>query len=129
MKVPCEVLVKTVLPTVRMEIVKNLVDEYHLSQRHAARLMGLTAAAVSQYMSQKRATSRDLEIFKSADFSALVKETTARIAKNQGSIELMRAICDLCNHIRKSGLLCVLHQDSSLESKGCSFCKQPVSDK
>src|SRR3990172_1598654 len=51
----CEVIGKYVLPIFRSMLAKELVQKYHLSQTEAAKKLGTTQAAVSQYLSSKRA--------------------------------------------------------------------------
>jgi predicted transcriptional regulator len=51
----CEVIGKYVLPVFRSMLAKELVQKYRLSQTEAAKKLGTTQAAVSQYLSSKRA--------------------------------------------------------------------------
>ena len=50
-----EVIGKYVLPIFRSMLARELVQKYHLSQTEAAKKLGTTQAAVSQYLSSKRA--------------------------------------------------------------------------
>ena len=51
----CEIIGKYVLPIFRSMLAKELVQNYRLSQTEAAKKLGTTQAAVSQYLSSKRA--------------------------------------------------------------------------
>jgi uncharacterized protein len=51
----CEIIGKYVLPIFRSMLAKELVQKYKLSQTQAAKKLGTTQAAVSQYLSSKRA--------------------------------------------------------------------------
>ena len=51
----CEIIGKYVLPIFRSMLAKELVQKYRLSQTEAAKKLGTTQAAVSQYLSSKRA--------------------------------------------------------------------------
>ncbi len=51
----CEFTGKYILPIFRSMIAKELVQKYRLSQTDAAKKLGTTQAAVSQYLSSKRA--------------------------------------------------------------------------
>src|SRR3990172_9836282 len=51
----CEVIGKYVLPIFRSMLARELVQKYHLSQTEAAKKLDTTQAAVSQYLSSKRA--------------------------------------------------------------------------
>jgi len=54
MKTPCELIVWYVLPAIRREFARVLVKEFNLTQREAARKLGVTESAVSQYLKSKR---------------------------------------------------------------------------
>ena len=43
-----------ILPAIRGELAKTLVNEQELSQKEAAKLLGITEAAISQYLSKRR---------------------------------------------------------------------------
>jgi predicted transcriptional regulator len=51
----CEIIGKYVLPIFRSMLAKELVQKYKLSQTETAKKLGTTQAAVSQYLSSKRA--------------------------------------------------------------------------
>jgi predicted transcriptional regulator len=51
----CEIIGKYVLPIFRAMLAKELVQKYNFSQTEAAKKLGTTQAAVSQYLSSKRA--------------------------------------------------------------------------
>jgi predicted transcriptional regulator len=51
----CEIIGKYVLPIFRAMLAKELVQKYNFSQTEAANKLGTTQAAVSQYLSSKRA--------------------------------------------------------------------------
>jgi len=55
MDTQCEVVGKYVLPIFRSMLAKELVKKYNFSQTEAAKKLGTTQAAVSQYLSSKRA--------------------------------------------------------------------------
>ena len=42
MKTPCEIVVWYVLPTIRREIAKEMVDTYHMKQADVGRIFGLS---------------------------------------------------------------------------------------
>jgi len=54
MKTPCEEVIKEVIPTIRALIAKDLCLKYGFTQIEAAKKLGITQAAISQYISLKR---------------------------------------------------------------------------
>ena len=97
MKTPCEKVLWFVLPAIRKELVRNLVQEHGYTQRGTARLLGLSDAAVSQYLSKKRGR---LDIKEKA-FLAEVTTSADRIVKG-GTKVVDQEICRLCGVLRSS---------------------------
>lgn len=60
MKPPCELIVWYVLPTIRYELTKELL-RLGLSQKEVSESLGITQAAVSQYVKEKRTLRRRSE--------------------------------------------------------------------
>ncbi len=54
MKVPCELIIWDILPAIRREFARILVEDFNLTQRETAKKLGVTESAVSQYMKFKR---------------------------------------------------------------------------
>lgn len=88
------------LPAIRKELVRALVEKHSYTQRKAARLLGLSDAAVSQYLSKKRGR---LEI-KDKDFLAEVSRSAKRIVKD-GPKAAEAEVCRLCGAFRSSKAL------------------------
>ena len=80
MKIPCELIVWYVLPSIRRELARELVEKHHLSQAEVARRFGVTDAAISQYLKSKRGTSKEIENSgKYEEFRAEVEQAASRI--------------------------------------------------
>lgn len=104
MKIPCELVVWYVLPTMRREVAKELVEAHGLSQAQVARMFGVTDAAISQYLKKKR--GNNLLIDESPNhpmFEQAVKEAAARMAED-GS-EFSVEMCNICMIVKEAGIL------------------------
>ena len=53
-RTPCEHMMWHGLPLIRKELAERLISDFGLSQRDAAEKLGITPAAVCQYISKKR---------------------------------------------------------------------------
>ncbi|MCD6127686.1 MAG: winged helix-turn-helix transcriptional regulator [Methanomicrobia archaeon] len=98
MKLPCEIIVKEVLPTIRSAVVFILYNEYKLTQTEIAEKMGITQASVNQYIQKTRGRNRKI-----LDNIPEIKEKSKEIAKtvfNDG--DYLNSLCDLCKDIRKN---------------------------
>ena len=94
----CETVGKYILPVFRSLIARELINTYNLTQVEAAKKLGTTQAAISQYVNSKRA-------FKGAEklsdimpqLQSLACETANRIAKNEmRPEEITIDFCKVC---------------------------------
>ncbi len=99
-KTPCEIIVWYILPAIRREIAKNLVENYGLTQRKVAEKLGITEAAVSRYISGKRGAS---EIF-NKEILKKINESADRINKGDSKTTIMET-CGICNILKSNNLI------------------------
>lgn len=107
MKSPCELIVWYLLPAIRSELAKQIKKE-RFTQKDIAKKLGITPAAVSQYMSEKR--GQDIE------FPGNIKEMITALAKrivdeDLSEFLIMEEVCLICLEARKSGILCKIHRN------------------
>jgi predicted transcriptional regulator len=95
----CEIIGKYVLPIFRSMLAKELVQKYHLSQTEAAKKLGTTQAAVSQYLSSKRAYKgiEHVEAFL-PKLKVLAEETAQKLmGKEISAKDITVDFCRLCS--------------------------------
>ena len=85
----CDTMVRNFLPPMRAEMVFRLVQREGLSQSDAAKRVGVTRAAVSQYMSRKRGVS-DVQITNELD--SMIDRWALAVVTGESDINL----CDVC---------------------------------
>lgn len=91
----CDEVVRQYLPQVRAELVSRLVCKKGISQRTVAKYMGLSPAAVSQYVSRKRG-GRFIEM--SPDLDDVIEQWALSLISGDGSV----TICDICCCVRNT---------------------------
>ena len=116
MQMPQEIEVWFILPALRRELAKSMIADHRLSQKQVAGIMGITEAAVSQYLKSKRA--------KDVKFS---KQTVAEIktaAKNivTDNTHMMSELLHLCNLSDVKHLMCKLHKSQFDIDAKCNVC-------
>ncbi len=118
MKVPCQITQWYLLPAISAEMVKEL-KKNGIKQAEIARLLGVTPAAVSQYVKGKRGKRVGLpqEILKR--ISSTAKRISSRGITED---ELSREICELCITARRSRTMCEFHQKLGFADKNCTLC-------
>ncbi|HDM91847.1 MAG TPA: helix-turn-helix domain-containing protein [Candidatus Korarchaeota archaeon] len=105
---PCELVVKTLIPAIRAMIARELVISSGKKQIEAAELLGVTQAAISQYLRGTRGGR--LRLDKYPEVIAIVRKlaqglASGRISKNEAAI----LVCEACYTARKLGVLCDAH--------------------
>ena len=124
MKPPCMVVVQHILPALRMEITQELVEKYGMKRSDAAAKMGITPAAVTQYLSRARGGSATTLLEGSGKVMEIVDELSRDIAAGESPLDiLLLKLCRACAAARSEGLICQLHRESMpglIDIRGCS---------
>jgi len=89
--VPCEYIAWHGLPMIRKGIAESIINNYGLNQKETAEKLGITPAAVSQYLSGKRGKMNIID-------KNIVKEIsiTAERIIQQGDEVVVTETCRLC---------------------------------
>ncbi|MCS7096305.1 MAG: hypothetical protein RMK50_04515 [Nitrososphaerota archaeon] len=127
MKPPCVVVVKYLLPAIRLLVTKELVEKYNLRKIDASERMELTPAAITQYFKGERGTIIVQEIAQSRGAMELVSELAELLAKAEEvpADRIIEKVCKICSSIRYEKVICKLHQKDmpSLEECRCPSCQ------
>lgn len=105
---PQEIEVWYIIPAVRKELAMRLTKDHKLSYEKAGRILGISKAAISQYISHKRAN----KIHLSPDIKKEIKESAKIISSNpalalnemQKILKIMKdkkCSCDVCKRYNK----------------------------
>jgi hypothetical protein len=121
--IPCEIVVKSVVPAVKALVVKELVEKYNLRQEEVAKLLGISQSAVSKYTRNVRGYVINVEGVDE------VKPTLQKIIQlvlngEYSVVEFLRLFCNMCNLIREKGFMCDFCRktDKKLQFEECNFC-------
>jgi len=121
MKPVCEIIAQEILPAARSFLAKKLIDDYKLSQRRVAKLMGLTQPAVSQYKRNLR--GHKIEIFTSDPTLLSMMESFAKkIAEGMSIEEQTREFRKICKFMSKNGYICTIHKRNEPLLENCNIC-------
>ena len=85
----CDTMVRNLLPPMRAEMAVRLVQKQGMSQSDAAKRLGVTRAAVSQYISRKRGAG-EVEI--STEMNMMIDRWALAVVTGESDINL----CDVC---------------------------------
>jgi predicted transcriptional regulator len=127
MKPPCIIVVRYVLPSLRVLIARELIEKHGLSRVRAAEKMELTPAAITQYLKKVRGETA-IQLIESSDETVkIISEMASDLAKGEASVyDVLQNICKICQIMRSNGLLCEMHKEilpalKKLEVCTCEF--------
>jgi len=85
----CDTMVRNLLPPMRAEMVSRLVRKAGLSQSDAAKRLGVTRAAVCQYLSRKRGIG---DVILSTELDLMIDRWARAVVTGESDMNL----CDVC---------------------------------
>ena len=118
---PQEIEVWYIIPAVRRKLSITLAEKYKLKQKEIARILGTSEAAISQYLSKKRASELKFPETMNKDFEKACQEITKNNKKVVG--EIMK----LVNLSKKNGVSCCMcrkHNKGILTMCSCNPKKE-----
>lgn len=116
LRAPCELIIWYLLPGIRSQLAKELV-ELGFSQQEVGRRLGITQAAVSQYVSDKRGKSKGFE----PEIMEMIKGLAEDIASDKVD-NLIPEICEICVKAKEDRMLCRLHGEHERVPEDCDIC-------
>lgn len=98
-RTPCEYMMWNGLPVIRKEIAESMINNFGLNQKEAAQKLGVTPAAVCQYLSKKRGKIKivDPQILNE------INESAERIIENKGNM-IVPETCRICHILIEKGV-------------------------
>lgn len=118
MKPPCEIVVWYVIPAIRSELAKELLN-LGMRQKDVSELMDITQPAVSQYITDKRGSGVKLE----DDVKKMVQDFAKELADGRATkAELIGRTCSICKHVKTEDVLDQLNIDKSALGEDCQSC-------
>ncbi|HZA69438.1 MAG TPA: helix-turn-helix domain-containing protein [Nitrososphaeraceae archaeon] len=127
MLLPSEIESKLLIPAIRAILSKELVIEKGLKEEEVARLLGITQAAVSNYL---RGTRGDNELISKlislSEIMSMIKEISNDLSTNRAyTAKTLSKFIALCNYMRYSLIICDAHHslERNIDEKVCEQCK------
>jgi predicted transcriptional regulator len=127
MLLPSEIEAKSLIPAVRAILAKKLIREYSLKEEDIAKDLGITQAAVSNYV---RGTRGDTELISKLESVREVMRMIDDIAKDLSTNKAytpstLAKFVGLCNYMRYTLIICDVHHsiESNIDEQICEQCR------
>ena len=118
MKPPCEIVVWYVIPAIRSELAKELLN-LGMKQKDVSELMDITQPAVSQYITDKRGSGIKLD----NHVKTMVKDFAFELSTGESTkADLISRTCMICKQVETADVLNQLGIDKSELGEDCQSC-------
>ncbi|MCS6768873.1 MAG: helix-turn-helix domain-containing protein [Candidatus Caldarchaeum sp.] len=122
MLLPAEIESKVTIPLLRAIIAKKLVQREKFTQEQVAKVLGITQAAVSNYLRGVRGWSVDWE--KNEELNKWADRVVEAVLQNEPREEIARRINEAVKNIRSLRMLCEIHKkiEPEIDVDTCKVC-------
>jgi uncharacterized protein len=127
MLLPSEIEAKSLIPAVRAILAKKLIKEYSLKEEDVARVLGITQAAVSNYV---RGTRGDMELISKLEsvreVMRMIDDIATDLSTNKAyTPSTLAKFVGLCNYMRYTLIICDVHHsmESNIDEQICEQCR------
>jgi uncharacterized protein len=127
MLLPSEIEAKSLIPAVRAILAKKLIKEYSLKEEDIAKVLGITQAAVSNYV---RGTRGDIELISKLESVREVMRMIDDIGRDLSTNKAytpstLAKFIGLCNYMRYTLIICDVHHsmESNIDEQICDQCR------
>jgi len=97
---PCEYMMWNGLPVIRKEIAESMINDYGLNQKQTAEKLGVTPAAICQYLAKKRGKIKIVDKYILQE----INKSAERIIKNEGPDVVVPETCRICKILINRGV-------------------------
>jgi len=127
MLLPAEIESRSLIPALRAILSKRLSEKYNIHEDEISKMLGVTQAAVSNYI---RGTRGDPKLIEKLNGEKQVTEMFTDICENLASDKAytpssLSKFIGLCNYIKSSLLICDIHHnlESNIDDEVCKECE------
>ncbi len=127
MLLPSEIESKSLIPAIRVIIAKKLSLEFYLKEDDIAKMLGVTQAAISNYV---RGTRGDMELVTKLNSIPEIMRMADDITKDLAANKVytpssMAKFIALCNYMRQSLIICDVHHtlEENIDEGVCKSCE------
>jgi len=127
MLLPAEIESKTMIPALRAILAKKLADQHKIREDEISKMLGVTQAAVSNYI---RGTRGDPKLISQLSSQKQIVEMINEISENLASNKAytpasLSKFIGICNYIKTSLLICDIHHnlESNIDEAICKECE------
>lgn len=127
MLLPAEIESKSLIPALRAILAKKLAVDHKIREDEISSMLGVTQAAVSNYIRGTRGDPALIEkLLSDEQVAKMIDELSDNLATDMAyTPSSLSKFIGLCNYIKSSLLICDIHHklESNIDEKVCKECE------
>lgn len=127
MLLPAEIETKTLIPALRAILAKKLMETYHIQEEDISKMLGVTQAAISNYIRGTRGNPElIIKLLSIKEVSNMIDEIASNLSTNMAYTPAsLSKFIGLCNYIKSSLLICDIHHnlETNIDEAICKECE------
>ena len=127
MLLPAEIESKTMIPALRAILAKKLADQHKIREDEISKMLGVTQAAVSNYIRGTRGDPKLIsQLSSQKQIVEMINEISDNLASNKAYTPAsLSKFIGICNYIKTSLLICDIHHnlESNIDEAICKECE------
>ena len=127
MLLPAEIESKTLIPALRAILAKDLVKKHHMCEDELSQMLGVTQAAISNYIRGTRGDPQLIEkLLAEKQVAEMIDDITSSLSSDRAyTPSSLSKFIGLCNFIKSSLLICDIHHEleSDIDDEICKECE------
>jgi predicted transcriptional regulator len=127
MLLPAEIESKTLIPALRAILAKDLANNHHIREDEISKMLGVTQAAISNYIRGTRGDPKLIEkLLEDKQVADMLDDISDSLSSDKAyTPSNLSKFIGLCNYIKSSLLICDIHHnlESNIDDKVCKECE------
>ena len=124
---PAEIESRSLIPALRAILAKDLAKKHNIREDKISQMLGVTQAAVSNYIRGIRGDPKLIEkLLGEIQVAIMITEITDSLASDRAyTPSSLSKFIGLCNYIKSSLLICDIHHnlESNIDEQVCKECE------
>ena len=127
MLLPAEIESKSLIPALRAILAKNLAKKHLIHEDEISKMLGVTQAAISNYIRGTRGDPKLIEkLLAEKQVAEMIIDISDSLASDRAyTPSSLSKFIGLCNYIKTSLLICDIHHnlESNIDDEVCKECE------
>ena len=127
MLLPAEIESQSLIPALRAILAKELAKKYHIREDEISRMLGVTQAAISNYIRGVRGDPKLIaKLMEEKQVVDMITEISSNLSSDKAyTPSSLSKFIGLCNYIKSSLLICDIHHnlESNIDDEVCKECE------